>query len=75
MMPEILDVPGRTAIRIHWGNTTRDTDGCVMTGEKQDGLTILGSKVAFDAFFVKLQAAIDRDDPVTIEIREGFPGA
>lgn len=32
LLPEIRDIPGRTAIRIHAGNTSADTTGCVLVG-------------------------------------------
>ncbi|WP_018124960.1 DUF5675 family protein [Desulfovibrio oxyclinae] len=33
---EVSDVPGRTAILIHAGNTTDDIEGCVLLGESRD---------------------------------------
>lgn len=32
IMPEVLDVPGFTGIRIHGGNKTEDTHGCPLLG-------------------------------------------
>ena len=32
MLPEILFVPGRSGIRIHAGNTVKDTHGCILVG-------------------------------------------
>lgn len=29
----VQEVPGRTVIRVHAGNTTRDTHGCIITGK------------------------------------------
>lgn len=29
---EVMNVPGRTGILFHWGNTERDTQGCILLG-------------------------------------------
>ncbi len=54
MLPELLDVPGHTAIRIHAGNTVANTAGCILVGlttindaifQSRDALTKLMSKL------------------------------
>jgi hypothetical protein len=57
MMPHILDVPGFEGIRIHCGNTSADTEGCILLGQEKGANTVLFSRPAFNAFFPKLQAA------------------
>ena len=64
-MPHILNVPGFEGIRIHSGNTSADTEGCLLLGTTWAGKDFVGnSKLAFDQFFDKLQKA----GPSTIEI-------
>lgn len=69
MMPHILNVPGFEGVRIHSGNTATDTEGCILLGRIATATSVLDSKLAFDAFFTKLQFAIDEGEPVTIEIK------
>lgn len=36
---EVQNVPGRSAILIHPGNTEKDTEGCILIGKKLDYIT------------------------------------
>lgn len=38
-LPEILDVPQFTAIRLHGGNDADDTEGCILVGDHKNGPT------------------------------------
>lgn len=42
--PELKDVPAYTAIRIHAGNSTKDTDGCLLPGENKATGKVLNSR-------------------------------
>jgi len=68
--PEILNVPGFSDIRMHKGNTDKDTEGCILLGAAKDenNEDILESKVAFEAFLPKVQAAIGKGEKVYITI-------
>lgn len=68
-LPHILDVPMFEGIRIHSGNTDKDTDGCLLVGKVwPGGNCILSSKIAYEAFFPKLEAALNKGEEVTIEV-------
>ena len=53
--PEVLDVPGRTAIRWHIGNFPKDVLGCCVVGTAVGENLVSNSKVAFAALMAKLQ--------------------
>lgn len=56
---EVTDVPNRSAILIHSGNTEDDTRGCLILGdvvgldENKNKIGVFGSKKAFKKFFEK----------------------
>ncbi len=68
LMPQLLDVPGFAGVRIHSGNCASDTEGCILVGRRRGAATILDSRLAFNALFPKLQAAIARPEEIKIRI-------
>jgi hypothetical protein len=57
-LPHILNVPNFTGVRIHAGNTSKDTEGCILLGHTWAGKDFIGnSKIAFDTFFKQLEKA------------------
>lgn len=68
MMPHVLDVPNFDGIRIHWGNTDADTEGCILLGKRENPDFIDESVATFNAFFTKLQAAINAKEDVQLSI-------
>jgi len=52
--PEVLDVPGRTAIRWHVGNFPKDVLGCCVVGTLLGEDFVGNSRVAFEGLMAKL---------------------
>lgn len=55
--PELLDVPGRSAIRIHIGNYPKDVLGCTAVGEGHETDAVTNSHAAFDSLMTLLRTA------------------
>lgn len=65
IMPEILNVPGFSGIRIHWGNTELDTDGCPLVGENKVKGKVINSKATYN----KLMSILKSQDDLWITIK------
>jgi Steigviridae/Suoliviridae L,D-carboxypeptidase/transpeptidase len=50
----ILDVPNYAGIRMHSGNTDKDTDGCLLVGDERALNAVFGSHKAFISLWEKL---------------------
>ncbi|HMG36041.1 MAG TPA: DUF5675 family protein [Blastocatellia bacterium] len=71
-LPLLVNVPGFEGIRIHPGNTDKDTSGCVLVGKTKSADFVGNSRAAFDALFAKIKGALDSGEEVEIEITGGF---
>lgn len=71
ILPEILNVPNFSGIRIHTGNSSKDTEGCILVGtwdgEKED--RVGSSKIAFDKLMTLLEEATNNKEKVTITVK------
>lgn len=71
ILPEILNVPNFSGIRIHTGNSSKDTEGCILVGtwdgEKEDWVG--SSKIAFDELMTLLEKATNNKEKVTITVK------
>lgn len=69
-LPRLIDVPGFEGVLIHPGNTTADTAGCILVGRARDLIEcrIMESRLAFEPLFAKLQAALQEDGRVNLEV-------
>jgi len=54
-MPLLLNVPNFEGVRIHKGNTTEDTSGCILVGTKFIDNKLLYSSIAYTKVFSLIQ--------------------
>lgn len=69
LLPLLLNVPNFAGVRIHPGNTSEDTEGCILVGQSIQVINnqnfLNASRAAFNKLFNKMQ---DTKTPITIEI-------
>jgi hypothetical protein len=68
-MMHVLNVPGFEGIRIHAGNTDKDTDGCILLGKVRSDNAVFNSREAVNALFDKVRAALDAGQEVNLEVK------
>lgn len=66
-MPLIENVPSFAGIRIHAGNSSADTQGCILVGENKAVGKVLNSKNTVNKLYPIIEKAC-KNDSVTIEI-------
>lgn len=67
-LPLLLNVPHFEGIRIHRGNSVRDTSGCILVGEnKMRGMVINSTEYELRLTDI-LERAQERGEPIEIEI-------
>jgi hypothetical protein len=71
-MPLLLNIPNRSDIRIHWGNSPHDTEGCILVGQTRSEDWVGSSRSAFEALWPKIEGAA-RAGGLTIEVVGGIP--
>lgn len=68
MLPELVDVPSFQGIRIHPGNTRKDTAGCILVGLNKEVGKVCQSRYYSDVLNGMIRAAQSEGELITIEI-------
>jgi hypothetical protein len=71
-LPLLANVPRFDGIRIHPGNSSADTAGCILVGKTwNSGSDRIGaSRMAFDALLPKIDAALKAGDAVELTVEQ-----
>lgn len=54
LMPLLIDVPNFEGIRIHSGNTSEDTEGCILVGKNSETGKVTNSRNTFEKLMLEL---------------------
>ena len=68
MLPLLLNVPGFDGIRIHSGNSAKDTLGCILVGKNDKKGWVSNSRFWTDKLIQTMKTAWGRKEKVTIKI-------
>lgn len=66
--PQLMNVPSFEGIRVHAGNTSADTEGCLILGENKQVGKVLNSRATINKFYQIIKKACS-NGKVTIEIK------
>lgn len=66
--PQLMSVPSFEGIRIHAGNTSADTEGCLILGKNKQVGKVLNSRDTINKFYPIIKEACS-NGKVTIEIK------
>ena len=67
-LPELIGVPNFSGIRIHAGNTAKDTQGCILVGQNLEVGKVLNSRVWLEKLKQKMEEARNKGEPVRITV-------
>ena len=71
MLLEVQNVKGYLGVRVHSGNSSKDTEGCIIVGsvnDRDDDDWVGGSRVAYERLHAKVKQALSAKHTVTLEV-------
>lgn len=66
MMPLVVDVPAFSGIRLHSGNSAKDTEGCILFGKNDKVGWISDSRYWTNKIYNEIDRALQRKEKVTL---------
>lgn len=60
MLPLVSSIKGRSGIRIHSGNTSKDSKGCILVGKLDSNFTLINSRVTLHLLLDMLRGNVSQ---------------
>lgn len=67
-MPTVCDVPNFKGVLIHTGNSSADTEGCILVGERTEPDVMISSRSYFAKVYTLIEKAFDKAEQISLTI-------